>query len=184
MEALLAGLGQHRRSANNLIEKDFAMWKCCLAVILLGFVVSTNSVADEFLLRLETAELRDLPNGEQEPDLKTRESVEILVRAGRAFYNRTTNGLHTISIRGKVEEANPGKSLVQLQFSKTSDTGQSVPLINGQRKTINNVFEAKITAMTLEFGKPVELDGLVTNSKRIRTTLSIDHFDPSNNQDE
>ncbi len=56
------------------------MIKFYFAAILLTLFSSTYAVADDYLLRLETVGLRDLPNGDQEPDSGIRESIEIVVR--------------------------------------------------------------------------------------------------------
>ncbi len=71
---------EHRRSACNSKETDFEMIKFYFAAILLTLFSSTYAVADDYLLRLETVGLRDLPNGDQEPDSGIRESIEIVVR--------------------------------------------------------------------------------------------------------
>jgi hypothetical protein len=56
------------------------MIKRYFAAVLLTLFSSTYAVADDYLLRLEIVDLRELPNGEQEPDSRTPESIEIVVR--------------------------------------------------------------------------------------------------------
>ncbi len=85
------------------------MIRCYFAAILLTLFVSTYAVADDYLLRLETVGLRDLPNGDQEPDSKTLESVEIVVRNNNSFYGSTTIDIHKISISGMIQESKDGR---------------------------------------------------------------------------
>ena len=56
------------------------MTRCFLAAIFLALFASSYSAADDYLLRLETVDLRVLPNGDKEVNEGTPESIEIVVR--------------------------------------------------------------------------------------------------------
>lgn len=159
------------------------MSKCYFAAILLTLFVNTYAVADDYLLRLETVGLRDLPNGDQEPDSKSLESVEIVVRNNNSFYGSTTIGIDKISISGMVQESKDGRLRVEIHYMRISDTGESVPGVDGQRHPISKGFSFATTERLVELGKPVETDALVSRSRSIRTTLLIDYFEASGNQD-
>ncbi len=51
--------------------------------------------------------------------------------------------------------------------------------IQFRRDPIRKDFKFDSTAQLIELGKPVVLDALVSQSKRKRLTLMIEHFDPS-----
>lgn len=157
------------------------MSKFYLVPILLTLFASTNCAAADYLLRIETAELRNLPNGAQEPDLKTLETVEILVQTGKAFYLNTKNGTDRVQVTGKLEEANDGTQRLQVNYRKTSATGETIPGADGQRFPISNAIDLKTNAISIKVGKAVEFDGTVSGSKKVRAILSVNHFDPSQN---
>ncbi len=159
------------------------MSKRFFAPILLTLLTCANAAAADYLLRLETAGLRDLPNGTQEADSRTRETVEILVHAGRAFCSSTKNGASRVLLSGKLEDANDGTQRVQVTYRKISASGETVPGVKGQRLPISDAIEVKTAVMTVEIGKAVEFDSNVSNAKKIRTILSVTHFDPSENPD-
>ncbi|MEO8268735.1 MAG: hypothetical protein ABI557_03380 [Aureliella sp.] len=158
------------------------MRKCYFAAILLTLFVSTYAVADDYLLRVETVGLRDLPNGDQEPDSKTLESVEIVVRNNNSFYGSTTIGIHKISISGMIQELKDGRLLVEMHYRRISETGESIPGVDGQRHPIRKGLNFNYTAKFVELGKPDKTDALVSLSSSVRTTLLIDHFEASGNQ--
>ena len=155
------------------------MRTCYFVSILFVLIASTNSAAADYLLRLETAELLERPNGEQEPDSRTRETVEILVHAGKAFYGSTLIGKDRVLVTGTLEEANDGTPRVQIHYQKKSASGESVPAINGQRLPISNAIELKTAMIPVALGKAVEFDAQITRSKKMRAILSINNFDPS-----
>lgn len=176
---LLTGFGQHWYSDRNSKERDFEMIKCYFAAILLTLFSSTFAVADDYLLRLEAVGLRELPNGDQEPDSGIPESIEIVVRNNNSFYSSTTIGVDKISIRGMIRESQDERLRVEIHYKKSSDTGEFVPGVDGKKHPIRKDFKFDSTAQLIELGKPVVLDALVSQSKRKRLTLMIEHFDPS-----
>lgn len=159
------------------------MIKCCFAAVLLTSFAGTYAVADDYLLQLETVGLRELPNGDQEPDSETPESVEIVVRNSNSFYGSTTIGVDKISISGKVQESEDGRLLVEMHYKRLSDTGESVTGVDGKRHPIRKGLTFDTTAKLVELGKPVVTDALVSRSERVRITLLIDYFDPSSDRD-
>ena len=159
------------------------MSKCYLVPVLLTLLACTNCAAADYLLRIETAELRSLPNGAQEPDLKTRETVEILVQTGKAFYVNSKYGTDRVQVTGKLEDANDGTQRLQVNYRKTSATGETVPGADGQRFPISNAIDLKTNALSIKLGKAVEFDGTVSGSKKERAILSVSNFDPSQNLD-
>ncbi len=159
------------------------MSKCYLAPILLTLLACANSASADYLLRLEVAELCDLPNGKQEPDARTSETIEILVHPGKAFYTTITNGTVRVLVNGKLEEANDGTQLMQVKYRKTSASGETIPGINGQRLPISNAIEIKTDVIPVTLGKAVEFDGKVSRHKQVRATLTVSKFDPSQSLD-
>lgn len=159
------------------------MSKYYFVPILLTLFASTNCAAADYLLRIETAELRGLPNGAQEPDLKTRETVEILVHAGKAFYVNTKNGTDRVQVTGKLEEANDGTQRLQVNYRKTSASGETVPGADGQRFPISNGIAVKTDAISVKLGKSIEFDISVSSSKKVRAILSVNNFDTSRSPD-
>lgn len=159
------------------------MIRCYSAAFLLTLIASTYAVADDYLLRLETVGLRDLPNGDQEPESEILESVEIVVRNNNSFYGSTTIGVDKISVSGKVRESRDERLRVEMHYKRSSDTGESVPGVDGKRHPIREGFTFNTTAKTVELGKPVVTDARVSRSKSIRITILIDDFDPSRNRD-
>ena len=155
------------------------MIKWNFAAILLTLLSGTSAIADDYLLRVETVGLRELPNGDQEPDSKVPESIEIVVRNNDSFYGSTTIGVDKISIRGVIRESDDGKLRVEIHFKKSSDTGEVVPGVDGKKHPIRKNLTFDSSAKSVELGKPVVPDALVSNSRRKRLTLLIDHFDPS-----
>jgi hypothetical protein len=160
------------------------MIKCCFAATLLILFSGTCAIANDYLLRVETVGLRELPNGDQEPDSRVAESIEIVVRNNNSFYGCTTIGIDKISIRGMIRESDDGRLRVEIHFKKSSDTGEVVPGVDGKKHPIRKNLTFDSSANLVELGKPVVLDGLVSNSKRKRLTLLIDHFDPSIKREE
>ena len=160
------------------------MIKCYFATIMLAIFSSTYAIADGYLLRVETVELRDLPNGDQAPDSKILESIEIVVGINKTFYGSTTIGEDKISIRGRIRESQDERLLVELHYEKFSETGEFVPVVGGKMHPVRKglIFESK--AKSVELGETVVFDGLVSLSERKRLTLSIDHFDPSINREQ
>ena len=155
------------------------MIKCYFAAILLTLSSSAYAVADDYLLRLENVGLRDLPNGDQEPDSRVPESIEIVVRNNNSFYGSTTIGVDKISIRGMIRESLDERLRVEIHYKKSSDTGEFVPGVDGKKHPIRKHLTFDSSANLVELGKPVVFDALVSHSKRKRLTLLIDHFDPS-----
>lgn len=160
------------------------MIKCFFAAILLTLFTNTYAVADDYLLRLETVGLRDLPNGDQEPDSGIHESIEIVVRNNNSFCGSTTIGVDKISIRGMIQESPDEKLRVEIHYRSFSDSGEFVPGVDGKRLPIRKGFTFDSSANIVELGKPVVFDGLVSQSKRKRLTLLIDYFDPTRNRDQ
>ncbi len=160
------------------------MIKCYLAAILLTFSVSTHVIADDYLLRLDTVGLRELPNGDQEPDSKIPESIEIVVGKNNSFYGSTSIGVHKISIRGKIRESQDERLLVELHYEKFSETGEFVPVVGGKMHPVRKGLTFESKAKSVELGETVVFDGLVSLSERKRLTLTIDHFDPSINREQ
>lgn len=159
------------------------MRKCYLLPILLPLFAITNCAAADYLLRIETAELRGLPNGTQEPDLKTRETVEILVHAGKAFYLNTKNGADRVQVTGRLEESNDGTQRLEVNYRKTSASAETVPGADGQRLPVSNAIEVKTDAISVRLGKAIEFDASVSGSRKIRAILSVSNFDPSRSPD-
>lgn len=149
------------------------MSKRYFASMLLTLLISVHSGASDYLLRVETAELRVRPNGAQETDSSTRETFEILVHSGKAFFGRTQNGTNKVLVNGKLEEASDGKFLAQVNYRKSSASGETIPAVNGQRLPVLNAIEMKTDVITVELGKEVEVDFDVSRSKKIRAKLSI-----------
>lgn len=162
------------------------MIKWYFAAILLTLFSGTCSIADDYLLRVETVGLRELPNGDQEPDSQVPESIEIVVRKNNSFYGSTTIGIDKISIRGMIRESDDGKLRVEIHYKKSSETGEFVPGVDGKNRPIRKslTFDFDSSANLVELGKPVAHDALVSNSKRTRLTLFIDHFDPTTMREE
>ncbi len=159
------------------------MNRCYFAAMLLTLFSSTYVGADDYLLRLETVGLHDLPNGDQEPDSKTPESIEIVVRNNNSFYGSITTGVDKISIRGMIQESQDEKLLVEVHYKRSSATGEFVPGVDGKRHPIRKGLTFDSSANLVELGKPVVFDALVSQSKSNRLTLLIDYFDPSRNRD-
>jgi hypothetical protein len=155
------------------------MFRFSFTSILFILLASTNSFAADYLLRLETAELRELANGKQEPDTTTSESVEILVHAGKAFYSSTLIGKDRVLMNGTLEEAIDGTPRVQIHYQKKSASSESAPSINGQRLPISYAIELKTAMIPFVLGKAVEFDAQITRSKNMRAILLINNFDPS-----
>ncbi len=149
------------------------------ASILLTLLASANAGASDYLLKLETTELSDLPNGAQEPDSRTRETIEILVHSGRTFFSRTQNGKDKVLVNGKLEEASDGKHRVQVSYRKSTASGETVPVVNGQRLPVLDAIELKTELIDIQPGKAVEFDFNVSRSKKIRAILTVNNFDPS-----
>lgn len=165
-------------------KRDFKMIKCYFAAMLLTLFSSTYAVADDYLLRLETVGLRDLPNGDQEPDSGIPESIEIVVQNNNSFYGSATIGVDKISIRGMIQESQDEKLRVEIHYKSFSDTGEFVSGVDGKRQPIRKGLTFDSSANLVELGKPVVFDGLVSQSKRKRLTLLIDCFDPTRNRDQ
>lgn len=160
------------------------MIKCYFAAILLTLFSCTYAVADDYLLRLETVGLRELPNGDQEPESGIPESIEIVVRNNNSFYGSTTIGVYKTSIRGMIQELQDEKLRIEIHYKSFSDTGEFVLGVDGKRHPIRKGLTFDSSANFVELGKPVFFDGLVSQSKRKRLTLLIDCFDPTRNQDQ
>ncbi len=159
------------------------MSKCYIASLLFALFICTNASAADYLLRIETVELRDLPSGAQEPDSKTRETVELLVHAGKGFYGCTVNGTDRVQVKGKLDEAKDGTQRIQVNYRKNSVSDETVPGVHGQRLPISNAIEMKTDVISVQLGKAVEFDASVSRSRKIRTTLVVHPFDPSRSPD-
>ena len=142
------------------------MIKCYPAAILLTLMSATCAVADDYLLRVETVSLRELPNGERAPDASVPESIEIVVRNNSAFFGSTTIGVDKISIRGMIQESGDGTLRVEIHYKKASDTGEFVPGVDGKKRPIRKNLTFDSSDNLVELGEPVVLDALVANSKR------------------
>ncbi len=160
------------------------MIKCYFAAILLTLFSGTCAFAGDYLLRVETVGLRELPNGDKEPDSSVPESIEIVVRNNSAFFGSTTIGVDKISIRGILQESGDGTLRVEIHYKKSSDTGEFGPVVDGKKLPIRKNLTFNSSENSVQLGKPVVLDALVSNSKRKRLTLLIDHFDPSIKREE
>lgn len=155
------------------------MSKNYFAVIALTLLTCTPAVSQDYLLRFETVSLQDQPNGNIKPDAKVPDSVEIVVRNNVTFYCKTMVGSEKISVEGKVRELPDKKLLVQFLYKKSSPTGEYVPRVDGKMQAIQKTFTFNKTLDTIGIGKAVKTEGLVSNAKRMRTTLLIDYFVPS-----
>ena len=159
------------------------MLKYHVAALLLTLFTSSCAVAEDYLLRLDRTNLHSLPNGKQEPDPKFMDSIEIVVRNNVAFYSKMTDGVEQVSVSGKVRELPDGKLHVDIHYRRNSLTGETIPGADGKRLPVRKGFTFDATAKTVELGKAVKTDSLVSRSQGVRTTLQIDHFDPSKDVD-
>lgn len=167
-------------SATDIRERNFFfMSRCYFVLVFFALLACTESAAADYLLRLETAELRELPNGNQKTDPKTCETFEILVNTGQAFYGSTLSGTNKVLLKGRFEEANDGSHRVQVHYQKKLASGESVPVGSGQRLPISNAIELNTAMIPVTLGKTVEFDAQISRSKKIRAILSIKNFDSS-----
>ncbi len=156
---------------------------CYFFSILFALLISTNSAAADYLLRIETVEVRDLPNGAQEPDMGTREIIEILVHSGKGFYGSTMKGTHRVQVKGKLEEAKDGTQRVQMSYRRSSASDEMVPGVHGERLPVSNAIEMKTDVISVQLGKPVEFDTNVSRTRKMRTTLVVQNYDSSRSPD-
>jgi hypothetical protein len=171
-----------------LTEMDFQMHRHILSAISLVSLCCTSLTADDYLLRLETRGFRDLPQNEKPPAQQILESIEIVARINQPFYSNSTIGSAKISIKGLVEKLKDGRFRAQIQYRRSSDSGESITGPNGLRIPITTSTNINTTTI-IEIQKPAELgneDGITRTrdgtelKTKTQSVLSLVKFDPAN----
>lgn len=147
-----------------------------VGAVLLFLFSGANSLADDYLLRIETAGLRHLENGSKEPEPGSGESVELVVRSNNSFYSKTKVGKSEITISGKLKTLSDEQLRIQLHYESSRDTGKFVPVVDGKKHPVREVFVFDTASILAKVGEPIVRESLVSNSRSVKTSLLIKPF--------
>ena len=131
--------------------------------ILLAFAVhcscASTTIADDYLLRLDTIGYIDRPAAEKHPKETVLRSIEIVVRPQSAIYGKVRIGTkQTLTLTGKLSPTDNCRFSLQIRYVHSIDTGITVPTEDGKRKPLPDTTAIHTTA-TLALGDPVTIAG-------------------------
>ena len=150
-----------------------------VGAILLVLFSGAHSLADEYLLTVETVGLRHLENGGKEPEPRSSESVELVVRSKNSFYSKTKVGKSEITISGTLKTLSDEKLQIKLHYESSSDTGKFVPVVDGKKQPVRKAFVFDIASELVKLGEPIVRDSLVSTNRSVKTALLIKPFGTS-----
>ena len=137
--------------------------------ILLAFAVHCScaaaTIADDYLLRVDTIGYVDKLASEKAPVETILRSIEVVARPRSAFHGKVNTGTQTLVVAGNLRPADSGGFVVQIRHVYSVDTGRSVPTEDGGRKPLRDTTVTQ-TIVTVADGDSVTLGGSDTTSSR------------------
>ena len=158
--------------------------------ILLAFAIHLSSVAttiaDDYLVRVDKIEYIDKSASEKAPKEKSLQSIEIIARPQSTFHSKVKIGMETLTLAGKLQPAENGGYIIQIQYRHIIDTGETFPTEDGKGKPRLNKTEFQ-TTLSITEGKSLTIGEIETNRSpqgkpektKIRYVLTVSKYKPA-----
>ena len=118
------------------------------------------TVADDYLLRIDTVGYVDRPAAEKHPKKTVLRSIEVIARPQSAFHGKTKIGAQqSLTLTGKLSPADNGKFAVQFRYVHSIDTGVTVPTEDGKPKPLLGMDMIQ-TSLTIALDESLTIGGL------------------------
>ncbi len=139
------------------------MIRCIFLGLAIQCVLPEATIADDYVIRVETVGYVDRPAAEVKPKETVVRVIEVVARLDSKFYGKVNVGKHTLLVAGELLTAKTGGFHVHIHYVHTLDTGFTIPIQNGKRKRVLDT-SALQTQIVVSLGKPVTLGGLDTST--------------------
>jgi hypothetical protein len=138
--------------------------------------VSTSAtIADDYLLRLESIGYVDAPSTEDSPKETVFRSIEIVARSESTFYGKVKTGRQTLQLAGELRAAERDTFRVNIHYIHATDTGRITLTDDGKQTPVLDTSSLR-TTVVISLGKPLSLGGLegstVTQGAKAKHTKS------------
>ncbi|MGM0485328.1 MAG: hypothetical protein ACQESR_01010 [Planctomycetota bacterium] len=136
--------------------------------ILLTFAVhsvcASATIADDYLLRLDTIGYVEKPASEKAPKETVLRSIEVVAHPNSTFHGRVTIGPQTLTLAGTLYPADDGGFKVHIRYIHSLDTGTTVPGEDGRRQPLPETTTVDTDITIIEDGS-VAIGGIDTTTE-------------------
>ena len=142
------------------------MKRLILSILAVHCSCAATTLADDYLLRLDTIGYVNNPASDKPPKETILGSIETIARPRSAFHGKVKIGAQTLMLSGELHPADNGHFNVQLRYTHSIDRGMTVPTECGGLEPVLDASSLS-TTLTIALGTPVLVGGSETETKQV-----------------
>jgi hypothetical protein len=134
-----------------------------LLLSVIALLSGGNTLAEDYLLRLDAICHVDQPATDPKPKEKVLHSIEVVAQPKIPFHSKIQFENQTLILKGQIEPNETGGFIVDFQYRHTTDTGAKVPIAPNQFAPVLDV-TAVATRIGLSLGETYTTSRLTSKS--------------------